>query len=432
MTQDEYIYLTIPEKHYVGVKDSDLDTTKFPLAFMTPLEKNAAFEKRKKSVHSWCDGYYSKEKNKSTFHEIDNIPREGFKIVGYNSRYSTSNKHVEVTHPLGFSFEITIQNVFDLLTSSSCQFVDGVLQGKYMFGRNGPQNILISENHPTIKKFLKPETKISDLIVGDVIVVNKNRYVYLGKKLVCADFSWYHTSTVYVPQSFSENWYHSDADIDFAIFGEKELENIFGDAYTKNNFYRHYGLYSSTVIYKNNTAKDYLHSQKNHTVYTSLVKTVDLSENLADIFVSYEDLEKEEISHLSYFIGDKLKIQTKEDFSVDVSNIKLDNVERIYPVAGNSKKLYAEKELFSKLFAKSNNNQIGTGYVNSNKIYLFNSIEEKQSFISSDMSKERQDFKIHYRREDNYGYIVVKNSDIPVNYARKLQEKFGYLLDETV
>jgi hypothetical protein len=198
MAKSEIVYVTVPKQLFVGVKDSNLDKAKFPLAFATPYDKeDAPFLKRKASVENWCSGYYgSKEKNLSTYHYLDNVPTEGYRIAGYTSRYSTSNKFIEIYDPRGFCFEISVKNMFDIMLLGEIK--NGVILGKYVFGRDGSVNVLLHETHEAVKASQAVSKTLGELKFGDIIVAQKQKRIYLGQKYIADIYSNYKHDYVYL------------------------------------------------------------------------------------------------------------------------------------------------------------------------------------------------------------------------------------------
>lgn len=64
----------------------------------------------------------------------DNEPLEGFKVFGFNTRWSTSNKLIQVIDPRGGIFEITIKSFVDLMMKTT--IVNGEIQGKLVWIKN--------------------------------------------------------------------------------------------------------------------------------------------------------------------------------------------------------------------------------------------------------------------------------------------------------
>lgn len=155
---------------------SYMDRNGIPLAFATWFEKeDAAFKSRKGSGTSWS-GKDREEKF------IDNKPVAGFKFVGFDSRYSTQNKWVEIEDPRGFVLQITVENVVTLLMETTVQ--NGVIQDECVWVRFGGTNYLISAKNPNYIPEA-PELKLTDLKPGDIFrgssFDGNTDFIYLGE-----------------------------------------------------------------------------------------------------------------------------------------------------------------------------------------------------------------------------------------------------------
>ena len=156
----------IPDQYYVGVKDTkSKSTTK--LAFMTPITHDSAFKLRKETVHGWCG-----DDKDNTFIEVSNRPMCGFVIDTNNRRVSTENVVWKMTHPYGYNFEITSENMCEIVNNST--IIKGVINRKLMFVRRGNENYLTwpgSEIHNGAKSIADLEKRVSvkDLTIGDEV-----------------------------------------------------------------------------------------------------------------------------------------------------------------------------------------------------------------------------------------------------------------------
>lgn len=217
---------TIPKKLYTTVQyRGDTNNEDGLLGFASPYTKDAAFEKRKSTQDSWAYGSGIKvtiddEDNCSATGTggshyngakgwdaamlfiancypriIDNEPVEGFQIAKSVRRYGWGgggNVKWRITDPRGFDLEISSENFASVISCST--MVNGVIQGKCVWGRQGANNILLPE---TSEPFMaaaaltaKVDTKISlkDVNPGDQVEVLSTRIradeaecVYLGK-----------------------------------------------------------------------------------------------------------------------------------------------------------------------------------------------------------------------------------------------------------
>jgi hypothetical protein len=123
--------------------------------------------------------------------DFDNTPLEGFvlnkKVGGGSSGWNHRQTYCRVYDPRGFEFEITIPNLLYILENSNSIKGKG-LEGKFIYGWDGTDLILIPENAPEYKEMIE-FTKIQDLkvnkkdlVVSKVCITKDNKRVtYLGE-----------------------------------------------------------------------------------------------------------------------------------------------------------------------------------------------------------------------------------------------------------
>lgn len=147
----------IPTEHYIGIKKSRVDDKGIPLAFMTPEGTNSAAKKRKVSVDHWTKGMIwnpktqKNEPGKYELKTIANIPQTGFEITDVVSRYSTSNKLWRINDPRGFQLEVSSSSLLYILMNSKLE--NGKFTESMVWGRNGPDNVLIPIDSEKYKKY---------------------------------------------------------------------------------------------------------------------------------------------------------------------------------------------------------------------------------------------------------------------------------------
>lgn len=139
----------IPETYYCGRKEDGL-------AFITPDGTDSAAQKRKETVNNWTQGYHYVKKSDISlddpkhFFTFNNTPTEGFLLKKAVSRYCTDNKMFRIEDPRGFQIEITAYNLADVCLEGGIHH--GVLQGSYVYGRDGSNNVLIAVGCPRFKE----------------------------------------------------------------------------------------------------------------------------------------------------------------------------------------------------------------------------------------------------------------------------------------
>lgn len=166
-------YVRIPEKMWRVHKEPTSD-----YVYMCHYEDNAKFKSRQKTGHRFAltekVSYISNPKTGnserivtpiSTKEEIfDNELTEGFKVEANYSGYYKTDALWKVTDPRGFTHDVFMGNVNDILKSAT--IVNGVIQGKCCWGRNYRDNILLHEDSQLYKD-ARYETDV-DKAVGSI------------------------------------------------------------------------------------------------------------------------------------------------------------------------------------------------------------------------------------------------------------------------
>lgn len=127
-------------------------------------------------TYNYYPGKVSKDKSITPI-EFDNVPMDGFvlnkKAGGYSSGWNHRQTYCRVYDPRGFEFEITIPNLLYILENSNSIKGKG-LEGKFIYGWEGKDLILIPEEAPEYKdmmehtKLLSVKLKKKDLVIGGV------------------------------------------------------------------------------------------------------------------------------------------------------------------------------------------------------------------------------------------------------------------------
>lgn len=168
---------TIPKQHYVTIQyRQNVTSEEGKLGFASPYTKDAAFAKRKNTQDRWAygstqvtidpdtnditvsgsgnkGGLGHGEVDSSTLFMtncypliIDNELVEGFKIAESVRRYGWGgggNVVWRISDPRGFELEISSDNFARVIDCTT--MINGVIQGKCLWGRNGSANILLPE-----------------------------------------------------------------------------------------------------------------------------------------------------------------------------------------------------------------------------------------------------------------------------------------------
>lgn len=181
-------------------------------------EETKAFSKRKETGVHWAkrrEYDYEVEKYKPYVMPeellFDNTPINGFKVVGSVSRWSTSNKLIQIEDPRGFVVEIPTGNLTTLLkhtTITECE-----VMGECLWGREGSDHILIPVNSKVYDKSLEQRQQhnnrisFAKLTVGQVVkfsVDDDVEFVYLGRGKAVWEIT-----TRQAVKGGVYNWHHS-------------------------------------------------------------------------------------------------------------------------------------------------------------------------------------------------------------------------------
>ena len=216
---------TIPKQHYVTIQyRKDASTESGLLGFASPYTKDAPFLKRKATQDHWaysgsvkvnidpeddsisCEGQAVHVYGDSASPKfdigvlftskcypiiIDNELVEGFEIAKSVRRYGWGgggNVVWRIADPRGFELEISSDNFARVIDCAT--LVNGVIQGKCLWGRDGSKNVLLPEAsdvyQAAVKRTQQINTNISltDVQVGDMVeLLSKTGKETLGQYL---------------------------------------------------------------------------------------------------------------------------------------------------------------------------------------------------------------------------------------------------------
>jgi hypothetical protein len=190
--------LKFPPKYYLIKHNDEVEKkVEYPLSFLTPDGDDAA-EKRKDTGRRWAGGHYywrAKREEEKSLEEcvIDNVPVEGFQIVNTVSRSTTDNKVFRIFDPRKFQCEISSYNLFDIIANGVVDH--GVVQGKYVWARDGQQNYLIPADDKDYLASLLPQEDYTPQI-GDHIESQKVDGILMGE---------YYVSRITTIQTYANN-----------------------------------------------------------------------------------------------------------------------------------------------------------------------------------------------------------------------------------
>lgn len=115
-----------------------------------------------------------------------NTPRDGFRILKYVSRHTTSNKLWRILDPFGVTVEISTENMEDIISNNVID--KGVIVGEFVWAKpshpSSPNYLLSvdSDVYKDLKLSPKKDLSISDIKPGYVVEDTKGvLHTYIGK-----------------------------------------------------------------------------------------------------------------------------------------------------------------------------------------------------------------------------------------------------------
>ena len=179
------------QKYYVAIKPNS------ELAYVIPLSGSEAnIAKQKSKGDSWAKEYQRDIHNYVDGESIvlDNTPTTGYEVIGFSSRYSTSNKHIYLKHPQGFHFEMSIETFVEMLKETTIE--NGIIQNEMVIYSYKGKNALCvygGDLYNTLEEEGVKFLKVGSLKEGDVISLKgvsnlQNKVTYVGKRIISASF----------------------------------------------------------------------------------------------------------------------------------------------------------------------------------------------------------------------------------------------------
>lgn len=260
--------------------------------------------------------------------EFNNEPLDGFvlnkKAGGGSSGWNHRQTYCRVYDPRGFEFEITIPNLLYILENSTSIKGKG-LEGKFVYGWEGKDLILIPEEAPEYKEMLAftnlQECKVAkkDLILGGIYLDNQMRKVVFleeapsysydgiksdGKKLWFYNLDRTYSQLLTIEMKNIKS-YTGEIAQDYAELTEKldkydyykpkkEQEIVFRDA-TIQELEKHYNWEERYTIENGKPKRVYLHKGYNYDVnptgyYYWLTKSRRKGVPISKMFTTLSDL----------------------------------------------------------------------------------------------------------------------------------------------
>jgi hypothetical protein len=236
----------IPEKFYVTRVYRSAEEM---LGWMVVAdnEETKKFKQSKEKADRWATPYHNSSQKAMEPVYIDNEPKTGFRMVTNVSRYSTSNVVWRIMHPEGFEFEITSDNLCDLLETNT--IIEGEFQDALFFTHNKKlvnektklfADLIAREEHKKEQKKNVQEVEVGNIITFPLEQTNNSSginspqsvtVVYCGKyhaisisKNNCSEFTS-KSSLKYVVKNVDDNRYYALSKLpDFNIGMSVEID----------------------------------------------------------------------------------------------------------------------------------------------------------------------------------------------------------------
>ena len=218
------------QKYYVAIKPSS------ELAYVIPLSGSEAnIAKQKSKGDSWAKeyDYQTKTYTDGESIELDNTPTKGYEVIGFSSRYSTSNKHIYLKHPQGFHFEMAIETFVEMLKETTLD--NGIIQNEMVIYSYKGKNALCvygGDLYNTLEEDGVKFLKVNSLKEGDVISLKgvsnlQNKVTYIGKRVISASFDISYNSEELKRCASERQWipsYNRSAPDTHTIFETQQTE----------------------------------------------------------------------------------------------------------------------------------------------------------------------------------------------------------------
>lgn len=218
------------QKYYVAIKPSS------ELAYVIPLSGSEAnIAKQKSKGDSWAKeyDYQTKTYTDGESIELENTPTKGYEVIGFSSRYSTSNKHIYLKHPQGFHFEMAIETFVEMLKETTIK--NGIIQNEMVIYSYKGKNALCvygGDLYNTLEEDGVKFLKVCGLKEGDVISLKgvsnlQNKVTYVGKRSISASFDISYNSEELKMRISERRWassYNSIPADTHAIFETQQTE----------------------------------------------------------------------------------------------------------------------------------------------------------------------------------------------------------------
>jgi hypothetical protein len=160
--------ITTADKIWV-IKREDED-----LAYVSQID--SGHKKRKETATYWAQGYGGN----GVGIEYDNVPTANIKFISSHTRYSTSNKVMQLKDPRGFECQIYIDNLTSII--KNVEISNGVIKTPLKWGRRSGNLYLMIPDEAGEAVKTEDRVSLSKIPVGSYYKKGGGLLKYLGRK----------------------------------------------------------------------------------------------------------------------------------------------------------------------------------------------------------------------------------------------------------
>lgn len=409
MSLNKYLFF-VPNKIKVGFQKRENTSDGYLSYVIYYDEKNKL--RKERSFLSWC----SKERE---FEDHSNDVMKGFRLASSIKRtaghFGESKEKVRMISPLGFEFEVNVENFIYLLEHGDIISLEYTQECRFVWDQKGEMFLLPTnsvEYKEAINKMNKKSNvlKAEELVVGQAYSSKKEKnvvYIYLGDDL--------NILPRYADSLRSEKQNGNILDIEGVFENlEKKHNSILNGEYVdyvysnnkEKNYEKNSQFFSYSIVAKKAQDLFFIKKYKN-SMYRSVISmgdTKDLEEAIFDSEWSSENIEK-------------LKQTTPYTLVQKVENVEIKDREMFENLTKMNKDIFIQS-----------NNEGRYIILSHNYIYLLESFKNRDYMLTSDTSKVMNKLdKFKFNSDDLPMWVKnkIRGSRHLLNYHDFKDEFFG-------
>lgn len=163
--------ITTADKIWV-IKRGDGD-----LAYVSQMD--SGHKNRKETATGWAE-YHRGAESKSSEYEYDNVPTANIEFISSHTRYSTSNKVMQLRDPRGFECQIYIDNLTSII--KNVEISNGIIKTPLKWGRRSGNLYLMIPDEASEAIQIGDRVSLSKIPVGSYYKKGVDLLKYLGRK----------------------------------------------------------------------------------------------------------------------------------------------------------------------------------------------------------------------------------------------------------